>query len=1254
MDAASNAMLVKFETRSNRVKGLSFHGKRPWVLASLHNGAIQLWDYRMGTLIDRFEEHDGPVRGIDFHSSQPLFCSGGDDYKVKVWNYKLRRCLFTLVGHLDYIRTVQFHQEQPWIVSASDDQTLRIWNWQGRSCISVLTGHNHYVMSAAFHPRDDLVVSASLDQTLRVWDITGLKAKRSSGDTSFAANVTQDIFGSSDVMVKFILEGHEKGVNYATFHPDLPLIISGSDDRSIRIWRMDESRAYEIEQFRGHVSNVSCVTYFKDHIVSNSEDRSIRVWDVKMRSAIHVLRRDTDRFWVLAVHAEKNLIAAGHDTGMIVFKLERERPAMQTVGNTLYWVRDRKLCTYDFETKSESTPLVLSRRQTYPPHTLSYCKEEKMAVFYYAQDGGTFELYSLGKSSDQDVKRGFYTSAVFFSRNKFAVLDKARQIIIKNTKNDIVTVIPPIAGVDEIFWAPGGCVLLRGDDRISLYDVAQKKCVADCTAAKVKYVTWSPDSHKLALLSKHVITVLHKQKLKSCCSIHENSRIKSACFDEKGSVLLYSTLNHLKYCLLNGDTGTIKTLDSPIYLVRFDLSKDGRGDEVSFLTREGKVQRAAIDTTELRFKMALLGERWGDVLRIVKQHKIHGQALVSYLQQRGFPEVAMHFVKDQRIRFRLAVECGNLEVAQECAERLDDQQCWTRLADVAMTHGNVEVMNLALNRAKTPAGLQRLSFLHFLLGDDEKCRDYADMQRDDINVRFQAALFTGDAEARVRLLEDAGQFTLAHEVAVRHGMDEKAAKLRQKATQSLMQSLVKPPPEEEDMETEEQAAERQRQEDIAKQRAFELQERLAQTTPGQPLQLPGKRAIATNWPLLQVQESYVFKFLRGDQAEQVDDDEGGDAGAAGDWDLDMGDDDDAPKEKKGAAWGMDDMDIGGGESGDAGGGDWDLDIDIDVNAGEVLDAMRRGKDFVMPTEGKSVASQWVENSKLATDHIAAGSFESAMRLLRTQVGISDFAPLKQQFINIFAAANASAPVLPTLPAHSVYLNRCTVPDKLPLLAMALPSLQEQMRGGHAHTTGGKFGEATRVFQTVLHQALFLVVEEQDKVREVRDLIKQARVYCSAMQLETARKDLKDDPVRSCEMAAYFTHYEMQPKHVELALGLAMSQAWKIKNVKTAAVFARRLCEGTPPAKMLQQAKKVIQTGETTGDAQKIDYDARNPFELCVVTWKPMYRGVSEPIKCTYCLAPANSSVRGRTCPVCLVGTLGGQATGLLNTIEHGY
>ena len=254
---------MQFESKSNRVKGISFHAKRPWILASLHNGCIQLWDYRMGTLLERFDEHDGkrnkkhdivflnlktwqlsgPVRGIAFHPTQPLFVSGGDDYKIKVWNYKTRRCLFTLNGHLDYVRTVFFHHEYPWIISASDDQTIRIWNWQSRNFIAILTGHNHYVMCAQFHPKNDLVVSASMDQTVRVWDISGLRKKNQaptpmSFEDSFNRQSQADLFGSTDVMVKYVLEGHDHGVNWASFHPTLPLIVSAGDDRQVKLWRM--------------------------------------------------------------------------------------------------------------------------------------------------------------------------------------------------------------------------------------------------------------------------------------------------------------------------------------------------------------------------------------------------------------------------------------------------------------------------------------------------------------------------------------------------------------------------------------------------------------------------------------------------------------------------------------------------------------------------------------------------------------------------------------------------------------------------------------------------------------------------------------------------------------------------------------------------------------------------------------------------------------------------------------------------------
>ena len=90
---------------------------------------------------------------------------------------------------------------------------------------------------------------------------------------------------------------------------------------------------------------MSCVIFHprQDLIVSNSEDKSIRVWDMSKRTCLHTFRREHDRFWVVASHPSLNIFAAGHDSGMVVFKLERERPAFAIHGNILFYVKVIKL-----------------------------------------------------------------------------------------------------------------------------------------------------------------------------------------------------------------------------------------------------------------------------------------------------------------------------------------------------------------------------------------------------------------------------------------------------------------------------------------------------------------------------------------------------------------------------------------------------------------------------------------------------------------------------------------------------------------------------------------------------------------------------------------------------------------------------------------------------------------------------------------------------------------------------------------------
>ncbi|KAK9066647.1 hypothetical protein SSX86_013970 [Deinandra increscens subsp. villosa] len=1208
-------MLTKFETKSNRVKGLSFHSKRPWILASLHSGVIQLWDYRMGTLIDRFEEHDGPVRGVHFHKSQPLFVSGGDDYKIKVWNYKLHRCLFTLLGHLDYIRTVQFHHESPWIVSSSDDQTIRIWNWQSRTCISVLTGHNHYVMCALFHPKEDLVVSASLDQTVRVWDIGALRKKSVSptDDILRLSQMNTDFFGGVDAVVKYVLEGHDRGVNWASFHPTLPLIVSGADDRQVKIWRMNDSKAWEVDTLRGHMNNVSSVLFHsrQDIIVSNSEDKSIRVWDATKRTALQTFRREHDRFWILGCHPEMNLLAAGHDSGMIVFKLERERPAFSVSNESLYYVKDRFLRFYEYSTQKDTQIIPIRRPGSATlnqgPRTLSYSPTENAVLICSDVDGGSYELYIVPKDSFnkgdtvQEAKRGVGGSAVFVARNRFAVLEKStNQVLVKNLKNEIVkkSALPLVT--DAIFYAGTGNLLCKAEDRVIIFDLQQRLVLGDLQTSFVRYVVWSNDMESVALLSKHSIIIADK-KLVHRCTLHETIRVKSGSWDDNG-VFIYTTLTHIKYCLPNGDCGIIKTLDAPVYITKIF------GNNVFCLDRDGKNRSIVIDATEYLFKLSLFKKRYDHVMSMIRNSELCGQAMIAYLQQKGFPEVALHFVKDERTRFNLALESGNIQIAVASAKEIDEKDHWYKLGVEALRQGNSGIVEYAYQRTKN---FERLSFLYLITGNLDKLSKMMKIAevKNDVMGQFHNALYLGDVKERIKILENAGHLPLAYATAKTHGLD-----------------------------------------DVAEDLAAKLKDNVPVLNSGRSTSLlipPTPVLCGGDWPLLRVMKGIFEGGLDNvgkDAPEEYED------AADADWgeDLDIVDVDNIQN-------GDISMVLEDGEAleeNEEGG--WDLeDLELPPDVETPKNTTSRSSVFVAPTPGMPVSQIWVQKSSLAAEHAAAGNFDTAMRLLNRQLGIKNFTPLKSLFIDLHMGSHTYLRAFSSSPVISLAIEKgwseSASPNVRgpPALVFNFSQLEDKLKAGYKATTAGKFTEALRLFMSILHTIPLVVVDSRREVDEVKELVIIVKEYVLGLQLELKRREFKDNPVRQQELAAYFTHCNLQLPHLRLALNNAMTVCFKAGNLITASSFARRLLETNPAENHGQKARSVIQAAERNmRDSTQLNYDFRNPFVICGATYVPIYRGQKD-VLCPYCTSHFVVSQEGQICSVCNLAVVGSDASGLL-------
>jgi coatomer protein complex subunit alpha (xenin) len=141
------------------------------------------------------------------------------------------------------------------------------------------------------------------------------------------------------------------------------------------------------------------------------------------------------------------------------------------------------------------------------------------------------------------------------------------------------------------------------------------------------------------------------------------------------------------------------------------------------------------------------------MLQIIKTSSLVGQSIISYLQKKGYPEIALQFVQDPQTRFELALECGNIDVAIEMAKQLDRSKLWSRLGVEALAHGNHQTVEMTYQKQRN---FDKLSFLYLATGDQEKLARMAKIaeHRGDFTARFQNALYLGSVEDRIKMFKE--------------------------------------------------------------------------------------------------------------------------------------------------------------------------------------------------------------------------------------------------------------------------------------------------------------------------------------------------------------------------------------------------------------------------------------------------------------------------------------------------------------------
>jgi coatomer protein complex subunit alpha (xenin) len=227
-------------------------------------------------------------------------------------------------------------------------------------------------------------------------------------------------------------------------------------------------------------------------------------------------------------------------------------------------------------------------------------------------------------------------------------------------------------------------------------------------------------------------------------------------------------------------------------------------------------------------------------------------------------------------------------------------------------------------------------------------------------------------------------------------------------------------------------------------------------------------------------------------------------------------------------------------------------------------------------------------------------------------------------------------------------------ESLPRTPFQLKDLVNGIRGGYRFFQGGKFNDSRASFAQVLTQIPLVVTTSRAEANEIKEMLTVCREYITAIRIKGAIAEAgASDPVRATELSAYFTHCNLQPVHLLLALRAAMGTAFKHKNFIVAAGFARRLLElpdmsSERNADLRVKATKVLQKSESMArNEHQLNYDDSKAFSIDCRDFVPIYAG-AEGVECSYCGSKyADEGMKNKICVTCGFCAVGIKTIGLV-------
>jgi len=247
---------------------------------------VKVWDIVTCKLLRTLTGHEHIVSSIVFKEddSRYIFTSSRDR-TIKIWDLTNGWCIKSFIGHSDWVRTLDIAASE-YLLSGSNDQSIRLSHGDSGTGLGIMIGHNQVIEIVKFLPMlsnqyvDKLnnleiggdeetynklgfkyAVTGGRDDTIKIW-LLPLPIIRPHNHPIPSSNPQGNL-------VKTLI-GHKSWVKDLIIHPNGKILISCSDDKSIKMWDLETGDCIRtLQQHQGFVNAIA----WAPSIFENKDDR---------------------------------------------------------------------------------------------------------------------------------------------------------------------------------------------------------------------------------------------------------------------------------------------------------------------------------------------------------------------------------------------------------------------------------------------------------------------------------------------------------------------------------------------------------------------------------------------------------------------------------------------------------------------------------------------------------------------------------------------------------------------------------------------------------------------------------------------------------------------------------------------------------------------------------------------------------------------------------------------------------------------